>query len=118
MYLEDIIESIEKIEEYTRGLDEDDFKEDSKLQDAVMRRIGIIGEAVKNIPNSFRKKYDEIPWNKIAGMRDIIIHAYFKVDLDIVWSIIKDDLPILKKQIQKVKDDLEKKEKVSKVKKK
>ena len=109
LFIEDILESIQNIESFSINLSKEELSTNNLHQSAIIRQIEIIGEAVKNIPNSFRKKYDEIPWNKIAGMRDIIIHAYFKVDLDIVWSIIKDDLPILKKQIQKVKDDLEKK---------
>ena len=68
----------------------------------------IIGEAVKNIPNDFKEKYIEIPWKKIAGLRDILMHAYFGIDLDITWNIIKKDLPDLKEKILNIKDELEK----------
>ena len=105
LYLEDIIESIEKIEEYTRGLDEDDFKEDSKLQDAVMRRIGIIGEAVKNIPLKITSKYPDIPWKEIAGMKDFLIHSYFNANIERIWKVIEDDLPSLKESILNVKKE-------------
>ena len=71
------------------------------LRDATIRRLEIIGEAVKNIPNSFRNKYPEVPWRNIAGFRDILIHAYFGINLDRVWNIIKKDLPDLKKNIKK-----------------
>lgn len=65
-----------------------------------------IGEAVKNIPNSFINKHREIPWKKIAGFRDVLTHGYFKVDIDLVWKIIKKDIPILKNQINKILEDL------------
>jgi len=75
---------------------------DKNLRDATVRRLEIIGEEVKNIPDYFRKKYIDIEWKKIAGTKDIMIHAYFNVDLDIVWKIVKDDLPLLKRQIEQI----------------
>ena len=102
VFLEDILESIEKIEEYTANVDEDEFYENTFIQDAVLRRLEIIGEAVKNIPNDFRAKYPDIPWRQIAGMRDILIHAYFGVNLRRVWKVIKEDLPELKLKILKI----------------
>lgn len=73
------------------------FFESLTIQDAVIRRLTIIGEAVKNIPDSLRKNYPKIAWRKIAGLRDVLIHAYFGVDMELVWKIIKDDIPELKK---------------------
>ena len=99
IFLGDILESIEIIEEYTKDISEDDFFDNLQIQDAVVRRIGIIGEAVKNLPISFRNKHLNIPWKKIAGTRDVIIHDYSGLDIDLVWGIIKKEAPILKKQI-------------------
>jgi|SRR3989344_5662264 len=110
LFIEDILENISLIESSTK-ITREKFDYDRLIIDATIRRLEIIGEATKNIPNSFREKYPEVPWKKIAGFRDVIIHGYFSIDFDAVWSIIKDDLPILKKQILKVKEDLERKEK-------
>jgi len=70
-----------------------------------LRRLEIIGEAVKNIPDDFRAKYPDIPWRQIAGMRDILIHAYFGVELRRVWKVVKEDLPELKLKILKILDE-------------
>ena len=102
IFLKHILESIEHIENYTKGLNEKDFMEFEEKQDAVIRRLEVLGEAVKNLPENFRKKYPEIAWNKAMATRNILIHHYFGIELDIVWDTVTQSLPIFKKQIQEL----------------
>ncbi len=101
-FLLDIQEAIRRIELYTKGLKYEDFLQRIETQDAVLRNLEIIGEAVKNMSLNLKKKYQDIPWKDIARMRDKIIHFYFGVNLDIVWKIVEDKLPQLKKQIEDI----------------
>ncbi|MBS3143365.1 DUF86 domain-containing protein [Candidatus Woesearchaeota archaeon] len=107
LFIYNIMDSIENIESFLKEISKESFFKDRLRQSAVIRQLEVIGEATKNIPDSFRKKYPEIPWKKIVGLRDIIIHTYFEIDLDITWEIIKKDLPLLKKQVQNIKKDLQ-----------
>lgn len=107
-YVEHILENIRDIEEFSKELTKNKISKDKLRQKAIIRSIEIIGEAVKNLPELFRKKYPKIPWKKISGTRDRIIHHYFGIDLNIVWEIIKKDLPSLKKQMLEIKKESQK----------
>lgn len=107
VYIEDILEGILKIEEYTDNVTKDEFYKNTLIQDAVFRRLEIIGEAVKNIPQEIKDKYVEIPWKQIAGMRDILIHQYSGVKLERVWIVVKRDIPDLKGNIVNLKENIE-----------
>jgi len=102
IFIEHILDSIERIESYTKNLTKEKLTKDVKIQDAIIRRIEIIGEAAKNLPTDFRNKYPEVEWGDIIRTRDKITHHYFGVDLDIVWDIVKKDLPDLKGKIKLV----------------
>src|SRR5688572_12178718 len=91
--LEHIFESILLIEKYTADLEEEAFLDNPQVQDSVYRRLEIIGEAVKNLPGDYRKRHSEVPWKRIAGLRDVLIHQYFSVDAELTWSLLQDDLP-------------------------
>lgn len=108
IFLHHILESMEEIENHIRDISEEEFSRDIKTQDAVVRRIEIIGEAIKNLSTGFKKRYPEVEWREIAGMRDKLIHHYFGIKMGIVWETSKKDLPGLKKQISKILVSLEK----------
>jgi uncharacterized protein with HEPN domain len=93
VYVEDIIDAINNIEAYTKGLTYENFVSDKKTVDAVIRNFEIIGEATKHVPLAVRKEYPNVPWRDMAGMRDKLIHGYFGVQLDVVWKTIKERLP-------------------------
>lgn len=100
LYLEDILEAIKKIEDFTHGMSLGSFKQDLKTIDAVVRNIEVIGEAAKKIPNELRVQHPKVPWKQIVGARDKVIHEYFGVDLDIIWKTVVEDLPVFKQQIE------------------
>jgi uncharacterized protein with HEPN domain len=108
IFIEHILESIENIDSFTENSSEASFLKNKEKQSAVIRQIEIIGEAVKNIPKSFRKNYPQVPWVKIAGMRDKLMHQYFGIDLKTVWKVAKENLPDLKNQMLDIKKDLTK----------
>ena len=108
LFLEDIIKSCEYVQEFVEGIDFDQFMNDEKTSSAVIQKFGIIGEAVKNIPEFIREKYSDIPWKNMAGMRDRLIHGYFGVDYALVWDTIEFDVPKIITLISQILDDLEK----------
>lgn len=109
LYLEDIRNSINKIEKYTNGVNLDDFSRDDKSIDAVVRNLSIIGEAVMNLPKEIKDNNSEMAWKEIIGMRNKVVHEYFGIDEEILWKTIQEDLPVFKKQIAKLLRDAKEK---------
>lgn len=103
LYFNDILKSCDKINQYTQALTFEEFVEDEKTFDAVILNLQIIGEAVKNIPQEIRDHSPHIEWRKIAGLRDILAHAYFQIENEIVWDIVKNKVPVLSEQIQEIR---------------
>jgi len=105
-YLNDILESITDIREFTAGMTKENFYADRKTIKAVVRSLEVIGEAAGKIPQDVRNKYPEIPWEEIVGMRNRLIHEYFGVDLDIVWQTIEEDLESLDKTVKRIVSEI------------
>ena len=105
VYLEDICDAIAKIRRYTEGLSAASLAEDELRLDAVLRNLEVIGEAVKAIPETVRVSHPEVEWRKIAGLRDLLIHRYFGIDLEIIWDIVENKLPKLASSIERMISD-------------
>lgn len=104
-FVDDILDAMDKAELLIEGVSYEQFETDFRINFAVIRALEIIGEASKRLPESLRLKYPEIPWKGMAGMRDHIIHGYDNVDYQIVWGVVKKDIPTLKPYIKKLLDD-------------
>jgi len=103
-----LFEAINRIESYTTNLSFDDFSESRLYQDAIVRNLEIIGEAVKRLPKELIERYPDIEWKKVAGLRDILIHAYFGIDTEIVWDVVQNKIPELKHQILLIQSKIKK----------
>ncbi len=107
IFVQDMLFSVEKIERYTSGIKSfEEFSNQDIVVDAVLRNLEIIGEAASKIPDDIRSKYSEIPWKRVVGLRNVVIHGYFVVDLKIIWTIIKEQLPSLKENLKKMIEEL------------
>lgn len=102
LYLKDIVAAMESIEAFIAGIDFETFQTDDKTASAVMRKLEIIGEAVKQVPDEIRQKYPQVPWKEMAGMRDKLIHFYFGVDYFLVWKAITERVPEIKEELQRI----------------
>ncbi|MEW6074245.1 MAG: DUF86 domain-containing protein [Planctomycetota bacterium] len=110
VYLQDILAAIERIQDYTQDVDLEGFRGDRRTSDAVLRNLEILGEAVKMVPESLRRRAPEIEWRKISGLRDLLAHAYFEVDLDIAWDVVRNKLPTLARAVKRLFETAEREE--------
>ncbi|HIH44671.1 MAG TPA: DUF86 domain-containing protein [Candidatus Methanoperedenaceae archaeon] len=107
LFIKDILDSIDRIEKFVGDMDFEEFVEDDKTSTAVVKKIEIIGEAIKNIPKDVKERYGYIPWRDIVRMRNKITHDYFGIDYEIVWNVVKEKLPGLRAQVEQVLKDIE-----------
>jgi len=106
VYFDDIIESIELIERFVAGVTQPGFEANVEKQDAVIRRLAIIGEAIKKVPDDIRASHPEVPWRDAAGLRDVVVHEYFGVSLEVIWGVAVRELPLLKQKIMLIRAEL------------
>ena len=102
VFLLHIRDAIRDIEKFVKGMTEQEFFQNQMVQSAVIRQVEIIGEATKNLTGEFKNRHPDIPWKEIAGMRDVLVHEYFRVDTKSVWKVIKEDIPELKQNLLKI----------------
>jgi uncharacterized protein with HEPN domain len=100
--LDDILEAAGRIRSYTEGMSLAELRADKKTTDAVVRNLEVIGEAIKKLPAEVRDRHPDVPWKKIAGLRDILIHEYFGIDLDIIWDVVDTKLPALAERVAEI----------------
>ena len=102
VYLDDILEATARIRQYAGGLSLEALREDTRTLDAVVRNLEVIGEAVKKVPPEVRRQQPGIEWKKMAGLRDILIHEYFGIDVEIIWDIVQNKIPLLEQQVKRL----------------
>jgi uncharacterized protein with HEPN domain len=101
-YLQDMLDSIERIRRYTAGMDSAAFHEDEVVQDAVIRRIEVMGEAVSYLPDDLKARFPQVPWQDVKDMRNKLIHDYGHVDLELVWAVVRKDIPALEPALRQI----------------
>lgn len=106
-YIADILSALQEVEDFTGGMEYEHFAADRKTVNAVVRSLEVMGEAAKRIPEDVRRRYPDVPWKRMTGMRDKLIHEYSGVDLEIVWGVVKTELPPVKPLIEQALQDLE-----------
>jgi uncharacterized protein with HEPN domain len=99
LYLDDIVEACDKVGRYTLGLTFEQFRNTEIVVDAVTRNLELIGEASKSVPDELRSKYPDVPWRKMTGLRDVVVHGYFWVDVQLLWDIVQREVPIVRQKI-------------------
>lgn len=104
IFVNHILDSIDAIENFSNELSKEDLISNRLVRSAIVRELEIIGEAAKNLSNNFKKVNDKIPWREIIGTRDKMIHHYFGVNIDMIWDIVKKDLPELEKELKRIKN--------------
>jgi uncharacterized protein with HEPN domain len=104
LYLVDIIEAIDALSRFVTGISIDDLVSDDLIASAVLQKLIVIGEAASRLSLSTRKSHPEIPWERVIGMRNVAVHAYFSIDWSIIWTTAKENLPILREQVTNVLD--------------
>jgi uncharacterized protein with HEPN domain len=102
LFIKDILEYMRRAEEYVEGYNLNNFLVDKKTCDSVLRCLEVIGEATKGVPDVLRNNHPSVPWRDMAGMRDKVIHGYFVVDYEMVWLVVKEDIPIIKPMILEI----------------
>ncbi len=102
LFLQDMLDIIGKIGQYTSGMSFQEFLQDSRTQDAVVRNLEVLGEAARRIPPHIQERYQEIPWAQIVGLRNRLIHGYFLVDYGIVWEIVQNELSPLREKLEQI----------------
>ena len=106
LYLEDILESIEKIKKYVKGISLKEFTKKEMIIDAVVRNFEIIGEATRQLPSKIKSKYRDVEWKAMIAFRNVIIHEYFGINLKIMWDIIENELPELENKLKRIYKEL------------
>lgn len=104
IYLHDILVACEKVLRYTEGIDREDLDSDEMLHDALVRNVLVIGEAAKNVPDDVRGRMPDVDWRGIAGMRDVLVHGYYRIDDDTLWTTVRDEVPELAEAVRSYLD--------------